>query len=437
MKNENHILIVDDNPAIHDDFRKILLPEAESSPVDKLEASLFGTSPASTAGANFKIDSAYQGEEALTMVQDALAKEQPYSLAFVDGRMPPGWDGVETIMQLWKVYPDLQVVICTAYSDYAWEEIIERLGQTDKLLILKKPFDAVEVQQLAHAMTTKWRLNLQARAKMEELEEMVRDRTRALEAVNQKLSRAKDAAEVANQAKSEFLTTMSHELRTPLTGVINMADLLLFTSLSEEQLDYTRTIKFSGETLLTILSDILDFSKIEAGRMHLENLELNPTAVVKEAVKMVSGTAAQKGLTLECHVADGVPQKLFGDPTRLRQIMLNLLSNAIKFTESGGVTVRVNNEESEADDVTLRVEIADTGPGMSQEIQQKLFAPFTQGDSTTTRKFGGTGLGLAISKKLAEMMGGRIGVTSAPGSGSTFYFTITLNPSAGQKSDAA
>ena len=426
------ILIIDDNVAIHDDFSKILRPEIAPSTVDDLESSLFDTEKVAGTKMDFEMDSAYQGQEALVKLEKALADNRPYAMAFVDGRMPPGWDGVETITHLWKAYPELQVVICTAYSDYSWEQIIQRVGQSDSLVILKKPFDAVEVIQLAHAMTKKWALNLQARVKTETLEGMVRERTQALEVMNQCLVQAKDAAEAGSRAKSEFLATMSHEIRTPLNGVIGMTDVLLDTSLDADQRDCAETIKFSGETLLTILSDILDFSKIEAGKVVLEEISISPRSIVEEALKIVSQAAVKKGLSLNSMAANDVPATLQGDPNRLRQILLNLLSNAIKFTDTGGVQVNLSSTGEQEGRVELRVEVKDSGTGISPEAQKKLFTPFTQADSSTTRRFGGTGLGLAISRRLIELMGGDIGVTSAPGQGSTFHFTIRLaaNPTA-------
>src|SRR5438309_1092638 len=183
------ILIVDDNPAIHKDFRKILCPERPGkSEVQGLKAALFDKAPKAPATTDFELVSAMQGQEALELVKQALAEGRPFAMAFLDVRMPPGWDGVETASRLWQVCPDLQIVICTAYSDYSWDEMRARLDQPDSLVILKKPFDNVEVQQLAHAMTKKWLLSQQARLQLSELERMVEDRTRELQKVNQSLT---------------------------------------------------------------------------------------------------------------------------------------------------------------------------------------------------------------------------------------------------------
>jgi len=249
-----------------------------------------------------------------------------------------------------------------------------------------------------------------------------RDMTKAKE-ISEEILAARATAEAANSAKSEFLATMSHEIRTPMNGVLGMISLLRETNLTPQQQEYAETVMSSGNALMVIIDDILDFSKIEAGKLSIECIDFDLSQIVDEVVDLFSGTATARGLVFDCRIDPDVPPFVSGDPGRLRQVLANLLSNAMKFTRLGSVQLHVSNRR--ADDCHLvAFSIRDTGVGIPSEKQDLLFQAFSQTDSSTTRKFGGTGLGLAISRRLIEMMGGTIGVVSAPGSGSTFEFEL-------------
>lgn len=465
MIHANRILIIDDNKDIHTDFRKVFdVAGRKDDELDNLEVELFGSNQGQSEirrniRLEVEIDSAYQGEQGIAMALEAAKKGRPYYMAFVDVRMPPGIDGIQTIKRLWKHLPGLPCVICTAFSDYDWKEIAIHLGKTGNLLILKKPFDVIEVLQLAQSMAEKVELSKSVHRSLEMLERKVQELTKteeelqrsnlellqaknALEAQTAELARksellesARQSAETANRAKSQFLATMSHELRTPLNGVLGMTQLLSNTHLEPQQQRYARTAHSSAEVLLRLINDILDFSKIEAGKLELETIDFDFRHAVESVAELVAPQARRKALELACSIQPDIPRQLRGDPNRLQQVLANLASNAVKFTERGEVVIRAALEQQREQRLIVRFTVTDTGIGISPERIDRLFQSFSQVDSSTTRRYGGTGLGLAISRHLCALMGGQIGVESKPGQGSTFWCTMVLEKSPHQESE--
>ena len=408
----HRILIVDDTPSIHDAIRQCLLP----TPKDELasdEEELFGPSQVPKSrdvDVKLKIDSAYQGQEALAMVEMAMRIGKPYSMAFVDVRMPTGWDGIETIEHLWAVDPKLEAVVCTAFSDYTWQELVQRLHHSDRFIILKKPFDGIEVRQLAMSLTAKVELRLAHEKQIEMLEEAVNTAIRA------------------SAAKSEFLANMSHEIRTPLNGVVGMLELLSDKPLGAEESRFVRGAQASVNCLLSLVNDILDFSKIEAGKVELDPAEFNLPRLLEDVGEILGHKAEQKGVEICCDLPEDLPIMAIADGDRIRQVLLNLAGNAVKFTEKGQIVIRARTIRMESSEALIRFEVQDSGIGIAEDRRDRLFQVFSQVDASTTRRYGGTGLGLALSKRLVELLGGEIGFESKLGVGSTFYFTVPVKP---------
>ncbi len=288
------------------------------------------------------------------------------------------------------------------------QDLLKQEHEGQSLLRLQKSKDSADHARLLRVIEREREL-------MAELREREVKRT-------EEMRGAKEIADNANKAKSAFLAVVSHEIRTPMNGILGMVQLMQQTELTTKQKEYINTVKNSGDTMMALLNDILDFEKIERGGMELETVNFDLRRLANDVVTLMSGHAAQKNITLAADISSDVPKFVSGDPTRLRQVLLNLVNNGLKFTSEGHVTIRINVN----DDQTLYFAITDSGIGISKEAQEKLFTPFTQAETSTTRKYGGTGLGLAISLRLIEAMGGKIEVQSQEGVGSTFFFNIKL-----------
>jgi two-component system NtrC family sensor kinase len=425
------ILIVDDTPAIHEDFRKLFeVPGPSAQKLAATTTALFHGAPPTEAQPLFKLDSAFQGQEALQRVRAARQSGQPYALAFVDVRMPPGWDGIETITHLWEVDSELEVVICTAYSDYSWEQILARLGHSDRLLILKKPFEKIEVLQLALTLTQKWHLAQRARARLEELDAAVQQRTHELSEANEQLRQSQQTVLKQERlaAVGQIAAGIAHEFNNIMMIIGGNASLLLAQAdLTREGLASLHDIRTASDRAAGLTRQLLAFSRQQFVRT--ERLDLNEWLRQLAPVLMTRvGTAIR--FTLH---AGPESLLLITDPAMLEQIVNSLVANGRDAMPQGGqltITTRLREWTPDATDLPAAgragafacLQVADTGFGMGESVRARLFEPFF-----TTKDIGhGVGMGLASVYGMVNQLQGWIEVESAPGQGSVFRVFLPL-----------
>ncbi len=448
------VLLVDDAPAIHEDFRKILAPDKSAhQDLDATEALIFGAAPRPTA--SFELASAFQGQQALEMVENALQEQRPYALAFIDMRMPPGWDGVETIARLWERDPDLQVVICTAYSDYTWEDVLERLDVRDRLLVLKKPFDNIEVLQMANTLAAKWEMARQVAWQMGELESEVRKGVARISHVEQALERgAQEREQLEGQllhaeklaAVGQLAAGVAHEINSPMGYVSSnltaledyLGRLMAYLEATERMADgdlgdrlrilrdeleidvlreeLPQVVQESREGVMRvrqIVRDMKDLSRIDAGQEWCW-ADLHPG--IESTLNILSSQLKYKVEVVRDFATLPSIQCL---PSQINQVIMNLVVNAVQALgeEGGRLTLRTRTEDGR-----VSLEVEDTGCGISVESLPRIFDPFF----TTKPPESGTGLGLTLSYGIVKKHGGSLSVQSEPGKGTTFRMELPV-----------
>jgi signal transduction histidine kinase len=417
----SRILIADDTPALHESYRNIFAVETDAL------AGLPGMAkfapnhvePPPPKPAAYALTHVKQGEEALAAASTAQHAGEPFALAILDVRMPPGIDGVQTARRLREQHPGMQIVLCTAFADYTWSDLLQAFPESDGVLLLKKPFDAIEIHQIAAALCRKWHLAVENQSHLRNLEKRVAERTVQLTQTAAELASALTAAQAANRAKHDFLRCVSHELNTPLNGIHGAASLLCLQNDPTTQ-KMGHIIAESSTRLNRMFNRILTYLQLEGSPARTLQ-PLQPAGLLARAVEPHRTAAQAKGLTLQSSFTAPPLLTVHSRSGLIETALDNLMENAIKFTSTGSVCVNLNYDHPTQ---TLSIEVTDTGDGIVQNQREELFNLFTPGDNSLTRKQTGVGLGLALVSRIARVLDGEISMRPGSPVGSVFTLRI-------------
>lgn len=414
---ETRIIIIDDVEEIHQNIRAIFQVR-KNELLDSLNKELFGHN---NRGHDFRkkleqftFTSAFQGEDGYRLIKKGVAAGQPFAVAIVDMRMPPGWDGLQTIHKIRQVDENIEIVICSAYSDYSWQDIANELGISDKYLFLSKPFEVTEMKQMIINLAEKWWLNTRNKLIVEELR------------------KARETAEASSRAKQEFLSIIGHELRTPLNVILMTIEDMLGHSKDLDSLKIIQNSHRSTIQLAQMVEDIISYTELDQTDFSFQSKSFPVTEIAALCRERFQQRCSDKRLSLMIELNENLPASVFGDLRRISSILFHLLSNAVKYTDQGRVSLSIDIDSDFAkptvfDVIALRIVVADTGIGMSSDQLEHCCDLFYQGESPRNHGRTGSGLGLSLCRKLALAMGGTLKIQSELGVGTTNTVTLPVN----------
>ena len=425
------ILVVDDDASIIDSYRKVL-SEKENDELQLGLVSMAGRlfeeplEPKMPSSPRFNLEVSTSGERARDLVAASVSAGEPYAVVFLDYTLP-GINGVETAAEIRRLDPSVEIVLVTGRSDLNVEKLSQEVPPLNKFFYFQKPFNSGELRHLTRALTEKWKVERELEALKNNLENLVIQRTQELTQTNINLEKAKNAAEIAVQAKRDFLATMSHEMRTPLNAILGFAELTSTLEIPFEVREYMKNIHVAGHELLQIITDILDFTRLGQGNVKFDSERVNIAELVLAIKNQFSELAASSQLALTTKIESGCVDAVQASPWGLRRVLAILVSNAIKFTRTGGATIRVSAAPNREGRSCIKFTVEDTGIGISRDEQKTIFSAFSQADSSITRSYDGIGLGLAICKQVFNGMNCQFGFESELNRGSQFWFMLPIS----------